>query len=335
MKNRFLVLICAIMSAAWLAGCSKSANSTAQGGGSPNTATSAGNAAGGTLLRLKWLPGKRYVIEVTNNQVAEITVGGMPQPLKQETSMGQQYAAYVNKTNDDGSAELGMDFVSYHYDQTTGGRPIIRFDSASDPSTDGRNPIAPVFRKIAAAKLTFTVDADGKVASVDGMEDLIARLHDGAPPQVAPIVDSMVNEDQFKEYLDLGRALPNHAVNAGDKWPVDFEMKIAAVGRLKLHLDCTYTGMEQHGDRNCAHIDFTGTMTSKPIAGAESMPVSAQIEKGKLSGQTWFDPDLGMVIDAAGQQNFDAKINANGQKLTGTFTQTTGAKLVGVTDLQK
>jgi len=334
MKNRFLILFCVAACGVWLGGCKKSANPSSPGGG-PGSSTSAGNAAGGTLLKVKWQQGKRYVNSVTNSQAAEINVPGMSTPLKQDVSLSQAFAVTVNKTNDDGGAELGMEFLSYHMDQMTGGRQAVRFDSADDPAKDGRNPIAPIFRKIVGAKLTFTVDADGKVVNVEGVDELIANIRQGLNPQVASVVDSMVNEDQFKQYLDASRAMPNHAVNVGDTWPIDFEMKIAAVGRLKLHLDCKFVGMEQHGDRNCAKIDYTGTMTSKAIPGADPKAVSAQIEKGKLTGTTWFDPDLGMVVDSTGEQTFAAKINANGQKLTANFTQETGAKLVEVTDVQK
>lgn len=334
MKNRFLVLVCVAACGVWLGGCKKSANPSAPGGGA-NGSSSAGNAAGGTLLKVKWQPGKRYVNSVTNSQIAEINVPGMASPLKQEVSLGQQFAVTVNKTLDDGGSELGMEFLSYHMDQTTGGRRAIAFDSSDDPSKDGRNPVAPIFRKIVGAKLVFTVDADGKVVGVEGVDDLIASIRQGASPQVSAMIDSMISEDQFKRYLDAGQAMPNHAVNVGDTWPIDFEMRIAAVGKLKLHLDCKYTGMEQHGDRNCARIDYTGTMTSKAAAGAESTPVSAEIQKGKLTGTSWFDPDLGMVVDNNGEQTFAAKINANGQKLTANFTQDTAAKLVEVTDAPK
>lgn len=333
MKTHFLVLIAAVASAAWLAGCSKSANPTAQGGGTPGTATA--NAAGGTLFKVKWQPGKRYVNVVTNHQSADINVPGMKEPLKQETSMSQQFAVSVNKPLDDGGAELGMEVVSYLFDQTTGGRSHANFDSANDPSTDRRNPLAPFLRKMVGSKLTFTVDADGRVAGVEGVDDLLARMREGAQPDVAAALETLVSEDQFKELLDEGRMMPTHAVNTGDSWPVNIQLKIAAVGRLTLNLECTYKGMEQHGDRNCARIDFTGTMSSKPISGADSIPISAEINKGKLTGQSWFDPDLGVVVDNIGEQTFAAKINANGQKLTATFVQTTGGKLIEVADTQK
>ena len=64
--------------------------------------------------------------------------------------------------------------------------------------------------------------------------------------------------------------------------------------------------------------------------------MAIQIEKGKIAGTMWFDPDLGMVVGTTGDQDMDMKITAKGKPIiTTTLSQKVNLKLVEVADLEK
>jgi hypothetical protein len=88
-----------------------------------------------------------------------------------------------------------------------------------------------------------------------------------------------------------------------------------------------------HDDRNCARLEYTGDISSKP--GTNASPMAIQIEKGKIAGTMWFDPDLGMVVGTTGDQDMDMKITAQGKPITTTLSQKVNLKLVEVADLEK
>ncbi len=334
MKKNLVFLISVAAGLALMTGCSKS-----KSGSSPGNPVSQGGAGatagtnGPVLLKVKWALGKRYVMDVTSSQDGELHLASSKAPIEQKTTTSSRYAVSVLKPLDDGGVRLEMEFLSYKIDSNVGGQTTMAFDSSQDPAQDRMNPAASVFRGLVGSKLQFNVDADGKVVSVEGVDQLTAQAAKNAPAQLKPMIPTMFSADQFKAYLDAGRALPNREVKPGDTWPVAFDMNLGVVGKLTLKMDCTFTAWEQHDDRNCVRIDSTGTLTSKPEPGAGQ--ISVQIEKGKLTGQSWFDPDLGGIVELAGEQTFSAKIIAQGQNISAKFNQTTGSKLVEVTDVPK
>jgi hypothetical protein len=80
-------------------------------------------------------------------------------------------------------------------------------------------------------------------------------------------------------------------------------------------------------------INFTGTVTPQAAPNTASLPV--KIEKGRLSGEMWFDPELGMIVEIAIDADGDLKINQRGQTLTVPLNEKTRFALVDVEDLAK
>jgi hypothetical protein len=75
---------------------------------------------------------------------------------------------------------------------------------------------------------------------------------------------------------------------------------------MNIDLNYTFKGWEQREKRKCVALDFTGTMASKgeaPAPGVGPMGMTMKVESGKLSGKTWFDPDLGHPVEIAINQD--------------------------------
>jgi hypothetical protein len=79
------------------------------------------------------------------------------------------------------------------------------------------------------------------------------------------------------------------------------------------------------------HITFTGTISA--VAGADASTLRVKIEKGKVSGDIWFDPELGMAVESAQNVDVQLKINQNGQIQTVPLNEKTRATLIAVEDV--
>jgi hypothetical protein len=113
--------------------------------------------------------------------------------------------------------------------------------------------------------------------------------------------------------VEYGQSLPRKPVKPGDRWPVQTEVVMGPLGKAELNLDYTFTGWEQRDQRNCAVLEFKGTMTSKSAGSAPGpMGGSFNIEKGTLSGKEWFDPDLGMGVETSIDQDMTLHITFGG-----------------------
>ena len=55
-----------------------------------------------------------------------------------------------------------------------------------------------------------------------------------------------------------------------------------------------------------------------------------EIKKGKISGEFWYDPTLGMIVEANNDQNLTLKITTRQQTMTSQFSQNVRVALVDV-----
>jgi hypothetical protein len=141
----------------------------------------------------------------------------------------------------------------------------------------------------------------------------------------------MFNEKVLAKFGSFGEdSTPHRVVKLGDSWAVHLEEPSNA-GALNVDLKCTFKNWEQHEDRKCMRIMFAGTIVAAPNAG--SLPV--KIENGRVSGETWFDPKLEMIVEIAYDANMTLKTTRQGQTMTVPLNEKTRFVLVDVEDLAK
>jgi hypothetical protein len=102
-------------------------------------------------------------------------------------------------------------------------------------------------------------------------------------------------------------------VAVGDGWRLKKELS-SSIGVLTLDIKYTFKNWEQHDGRRCAHIEEEGNILTKNISTAAGMAV--EITNGKISGDCWYDPVLGMIVDVDSHQNMTLKITTRAQTMT-------------------
>jgi hypothetical protein len=69
------------------------------------------------------------------------------------------------------------------------------------------------------------------------------------------------------------------------------------------------------------------------VAGSDASALRVRIEKGTVTGDIWFDPELGMAVESANDVDAQLKINQNGQIQAVPLNQKTRVTLIAVEDV--
>lgn len=133
---------------------------------------------------------------------------------------------------------------------------------------------------------------------------MVDRLAADGKDQSLASLKTMFGEGFFKQVMSANLMMPQKPVEPGDSWPVEIEVPMEGVGTLMVNYTYTFQNWERHGQRMCARLNHQGTVTTKPGSAATAAGFSMDIQDGDSTGTTWFDPDLGIAIDATATQNF-------------------------------
>jgi len=332
-KNLLLIGATLALSLAWV-GCNKS--------GKLGESSTFKTPSGPVELKLKWPQGERIVQDMDLKQTSEISIPGQPAPRKQDTAMGLQYGLTVLQATPDGAHEVEMEFLGARMNSTVAGRKVLDYDSAKKLVTDKPNPLADIYGKIVGSKIRFFLNATNGVERIEGIDEMMNHLQAGASPADLAPLKSMYNEGYFKQLMQANQYMPPKAVQPGDTWPVRIEVPMGMLGTLVLNYDFTLKSWEMHGKRNCARLEFTGTIKSTPDTNASPTGMSLNILGGDSSGISWFDPEIGKTIDTIVNQDINMVIrmpmNPGGNRggagqmqiLTNQMTQVQNIKLSSV-----
>ncbi len=332
-KNLVLIATTLALSLPWV-GCNKS--------GKLNQSSTFTPPNGAVELKLKWPQGERIVQDMDMKQKMEISIPGQSAPMKQDMTMGQGYGLTVLKETPDGGHEVEMEFLSSRMGMTMGGKTLLDYDSAKKSSADKANPVADMFGKIVGSKIRFFMDASNEVERVEGVDEMMGRLASGGQADTLAPLKSIYSEGYFKQMMSANRFMPPKAVQPGDTWPVKQNFEMGPMGTMNMDFDCTFQKWEMHGKRNCARIEFQGTIHSSPGTNANLGGMTISTMDGDTAGVSWFDPELGITIDTTMNQNVNMVMNmpmnprgspgARGrtQSITNQMNQVMNIKLVSV-----
>jgi hypothetical protein len=140
------------------------------------------------------------------------------------------------------------------------------------------------------------------------------------------------NEDSFKQLGMFAEGMPDHPVKAGDHWTHNLEIS-NPIGIIVINTKNTFKEWQSHAGRQCVRIAFKGDISSKP--GPTTANASARLGSGTISGQTWFDPALGMVVQADDAEDMPLQIKNRGRIINGQVQRKASYSLMDVADIGK
>ncbi len=283
------------------------------------------------VMKVKWQVGKRYAMRLEITQTSEMQSLNQPRPVKQSIKTTQDFNLSVLKELDNGGRQLELEFRGQAMEISQGARLVMRFDSAQDSARDAGNPLAPLLRKLVGARIQYQVDAGGELEQMEGYQEFVKRIQT-TTPEVQQFSEQMFGENTLRQYpSSIAEIMPTRPVKVGETWSRKWE-KPSAAGILNVDMRFTFENWEQHGSRKCMRIKCRGDFSAKVPHDAPGATV--KVEKGKVSGEIWFDPDLGMVVDGVSEQNMSLRITQQGRTITSPANQKTRSTLVDVEEMK-
>lgn len=288
-------------------------------------------------LKIKWKQGRRLVYRMDMDQSSTNSMPGMPQPMQQQVHMAMTYSLTATRELPAGGMELEMEYLANEMEVKMGGNTMMSFDS-KEPGQADQNPFVAPYRKMIGTKLKFEVASGGSIEKVVGLDAWMEKVAGGLEGPGRGMISQQFNEGYFRQIADFSRGLPPKPVAVGESWPSQMEVPAGPIGKLKLDQKNLFKGWETRENRKTAALSTTGTMTSSGGGGGADMgPMqNMKIEDGKLTGTSWFDPELGNLLDSVSDQamkvtgSFPAPPNSNqpAPKFTSQIAQKVSIKLV-------
>jgi RNA polymerase sigma factor (sigma-70 family) len=274
--------------------------------------------------KINWLVGKKYSTAMDLIQSMETTVPGRPQPVKTVTHIRQDMDYSPLKKTDDGW-QLELKFTEVMLSSQQNGATLVSYNSSQNSPADPNNPGA-LLGLVVNAPLEYDVDAASVAQKIAGLDQFSKQVAAGKPDQQV-LFHQLFNEDTLKQYVSFGLGLPGHPVKIGESWSAKIDQPSNA-GDLTLNMEFTFKNWESHSDRRCAHFTITGRVSSNNPSTATGAAI--EIKKGDITGDFWFDPVLGMVVDTETSDSMALKISTQTQTLTPQMEEKVSWSLVDV-----
>jgi len=282
------------------------------------------------VMQTQWQIGKKYLMHKEDVQTTEMKNPGQAKPVKQVQKLSQDlYYFPIRKLDNDGW-QLQLELGSLALVVTNGDRKVFAADSTQNPAQDARNPVGARLRKMTGARMEYFTDANGKVEQMNGYQELVTRVAGNNQHEQAAFKDmfSEINLEKYGSVLE--DTVPRRVVKLGDRWTMKLKVPSNG-GNLNLDIKCVFKNWEQRAAHKCMHITYTGSISAE--AGPDAPALRVKIEKGKISGDVWFDPESEMLVESAEDVNAQLKINQKGQILTVPLNEKTRVTLLAVEDV--
>jgi hypothetical protein len=319
MKKIVFLITATLLSGLCWVGCNKS--------GKLNQSSTVTAPTGPVELKLKWPVGERVVQNFQLKMNMEISGQNLPNPIKQDMTLGERYGLNVLNADANGGHEVEMEFLGMQMRMDQGGKTLVDYDSEKKSSEPGKDPklaaMEKMFQSIVGAKIHYFLDASNEVQRIEGVDALTSQSSAGGRADAASSMKSMFSEDSLKQMIS-GQHLPPKPVQPGDSWPVQMDIAMGELGTMALDYTFNFVRWETHGKRTCARLEFQGGMKSKSSPDSTATGMTFSVQNGDSSGVSWFDPELGLVIDTIMNQdmnvNMTVPMNGRGKKATQNLT---------------
>jgi hypothetical protein len=278
------------------------------------------------VMRIKWPMGSRFVYRIDLDQRSTNKIPQMPKPIEQDMTMAMTYATTVVKETANGGHELEMEFLANEIEMKMGGQTMMSFDSKEPGQNDVQNPMVAPFRKMVGSKVRLQVDAEGKLDKVLNLDEWSQSLAGDQGPGRG-MLGQQFNEAFFRQIIDSGRGLPSKPVNVGESWPFAMDVPAGPMGKIDLQAKITFQDWADRDQHHCAVLKTDGTIKGAAAPGPEPgamMGAKLTVESGTITGTSWFDPELGALVDSESVQLMHIKGDLppppGGKQAGGNFT---------------
>lgn len=216
------------------------------------------------------------------------------------------------------SMSMTYDKIKMNMNMNAGEIMSFSLDSDTENDIASVEDMSPLFKSLIGSPLTITTDKKGTVKSVDGFNELFAKMINAINPemdeatklQMLSVVQGQISEESVQSMMQNSFAyFPEKEVSIGDIW----EKNISVVSNgieINTLLNITLKSV----DSNLATLTCDGTFSTpeESIADTKNGTAPAASVSGTMSGTIVIDMNTGITTKADLDQNMNGSIMANG-----------------------
>lgn len=282
-------------------------------------------------LRWKLKQGDSLRYRMTQDQTTESEMMG-----EKETHSGFVLRESVTAVAPDGVATVGVKYEAAKLEST--GMGAMSYDSTRTGDAAKKNDpkLAKIFEPMLQAQLSMKLEPSGRVVEMKGLQEMLDKsfgpVTSSGGMDVASILKDAFNDDAVKRLVEIN-VFPTEPISPGKKWHREAAQKLPMMGNLKLDIENTFVGVEEHAGVRCAKIQLGGTMKLEPVADAR-MPMQASMDSTSISGTMFFDLEKGRLVEVETNTEMDMHLSAGGEASAGmkmdmTISGVTRMMLIG------
>jgi len=325
MKTPIFILVLAFFAWTW-SGCSKKRSAAVAPPAKQIIGTDATNDS--IALKLAWLPGRHYSFRAESVIGTDLTLPVPPGTQTVVIGLSQDFSLAACAPSKDGVQELDLEIIAQRFFFQPNEKNYFTFDSRESATEDAAYPLSPQLRCLLNVPFKCFIGDDGTLLRTEGLDAVTARLKQG-DSQLTTILQSALNEKNLKIMFDtLNDFLPGAPVKTGDSWPIHLEIDPYGANNLHQDGDNTFTNWEMFDSRQCVHTEYQGNFSTN--AGESDDSVITEIQGGSLSSESWFDPQLGMLVRSSTVEHVNGTVSAMDQTLPAQINVTSNFRLLSV-----
>jgi hypothetical protein len=242
---------------------------------------------------------------------------GMPITIKNKTAMGYDFAA-VGDSSGWKKLTATISRIAMHLN-SNGVNMDFDTDIKPDSSDMVSGMMGKMFGTLKGGKFGFTMNEQGKIGSVTGINDMMQRILTSSDisnaASMSAELNNVFNEENFKQNMQQSFGMyPDKPVKPGDTWTNTMDMSNQ---NIPMKIENTYTLQSVNG--NTANVKVNAKISSP--SGSST---------GTLNGNMQFDVSTGLPTDGDLAMNMNMTVNTGGQLVpmsTDIKMKITGKKL--------
>jgi hypothetical protein len=269
-------------------------------------------AADELVLKLNLQPQSSYLYTMDMSQTRVQTVDGDKQSLSQEMLEVWKYNVISREKSKNIDLELTYKRikVTQNFNEQS-----TSFDSDSPP--EYLDPSMKGLASMPGAVLTVRMTTDGKVARIDGVDDMVDKMIKAMvlpnPDQKKAVIADLRKQwgtDAMKQSLEqITSFYPTEPVPIGESWNAKFDI---TSGGLPMHINSEYT-LKSRND-GIATIDVASMISSDSTTGTVTMGSlkMAYNIKGSQNGRIEVDETTGLPLNSKLDMHYDGSVTVSG-----------------------
>lgn len=264
-------------------------------------------------VKLSFSPELSKKYEISMNYVQDMDMGAMG---KMQNTIVMTYDLFAKERDEENNTTIVTTFKKVGF-ETKSPQGNISYDSdeKTEPKDMSSAMMSNIFGNMIGESFSMTVDKEGKVTNVTGMEAIFTNMIKklgldtvpGGAQSIAGFKEQFSDEQFKKNFGESFNILPSKEVKIGDSW--DIETNSDMMG-MDLKSKNTYTLKSIEGD--IATVDVVSNFNADKTEGGEGKEMDMD---GTQTGTMKIDVNTGMAVEGNITQTINSKQQVMGQEI--------------------